>query len=78
MAKYRIVRGQMNEHTGKMMGFGVNYSADSVKEALAKELAETNKLFRDPGPLGIHIGAKPLPVVKVWELVEVPESEWAK
>ncbi|QZI85802.1 hypothetical protein CPT_Summit_151 [Stenotrophomonas phage Summit] len=78
MAKYRIVRGSLNEHTGKMMGMGMNYDAPTVQEALAQELAETNKAFGSPGPFGIYKGSAPAPVIAVWELVPVPESEWKK
>lgn len=74
MAKFRVVRGGIDN--GRKWGIGSTYEADNAKAAVAKDEEETRKAFGCPGPLGVFAGTKPAPIVAVFELVPVPESDW--
>lgn len=72
--KFRIVRGGICKTTGKPWGVGLTYDAPSLAEALKNEAADTAQVFPDR----VFSIANRSPVIRVFELVEVPESQWKK
>lgn len=74
--KFRVVRGVPNPHSGKMFATGTNYTAADARDAVAQDEADTRKIFGEPGPFGIWQGAKPHPVIAVFEMVPVDPSDW--
>lgn len=73
MKKFRVVRGEPNPHTGKMFAMGWNYDAESAREAVAKDTHDLESA--NATPVLLRPG-KPSPVIAVYELTLIPESDW--
>lgn len=72
--RFRVVRGETVN--GRTWATGSNYTAPDARAAVRADEYETRKAFTGSGPLGVFSGAKPHPVIAVYELVPVPAEVW--
>jgi hypothetical protein len=74
MKKFRVYRGEATP-SGKKWACGLTYTAPDAKTAVRMDEAATREAFGNTYG-GLIAPSKPAPIVTVYELVPVPESEW--
>jgi len=72
MNKYRVIRGTKKD--GKLYGFGYNYTAATPADAVKQDNAYQTGQDHTMG--GLIAPVKLSPVIAVYALTLVPESEW--
>ena len=72
MKKFRVVRA--STHGTRTFSFGTTYDAETARDAVRRDNQAVNS--RDSTMGGLLHPITPAPVVRVYELTLVPESEW--
>lgn len=72
MKKFRVVRA--STHGSRTFAFGTTYDAETARDAVKRDIREVSS--RDSTMGGLIAPVTPAPIVRVYELTLVPESEW--
>lgn len=73
--RFRVMRGATSG-PGKGLAMGITWEAENARAAVQKDREHDEKDYRRQADMGLFTPVRSAPIVSVYELTKVPESDW--